>query len=85
MHKGVSANFQSDADKFKHEHPNGRRRRFGDVIASNPVVHLIGKAAGCVDSETNQLKANSPCGKMRARLNAGMTLSEAVKLRLKGQ
>ncbi len=57
----------------------------GDKIASNPIVHAIGKATGCVDPQTNQLKPESGCGKMKARLNAGMSVTEAMKLRLQGK
>ncbi len=59
--------------------------RLGDKIASNPIVHAIGKATGCVDAKTNQLKPESGCGKMKARLNAGMSVAEAMKLRLQGK
>ncbi len=65
-------------DKFSH-------KGLGDKIASNPIVHAIGKATGCVDPKTNQLKPESGCGKMRARLNAGMSVAEAMKLRLQGK
>lgn len=57
----------------------------GDKIASNPIVHAIGKATGCIDLKTNELKPESGCGKMKARLNSGMSLASAVKLRLKGK
>lgn len=57
----------------------------GDRIASNPIVHAIGKATGCVDKTTGKLKPESGCGKMRQRLNAGMSVKEAIALRLKGK
>lgn len=74
--------------KFIIGHPSNPeiiRKAVGDRLASNPIIHAIGKAIGCVDPKTDELKPESPCQKMRERLNSGMTLSEAMKLRLKGQ
>lgn len=43
----------------------------GDKISDNPIVHAIGKATGCVDPETNELRPESPCAKRRQMLNEG--------------
>lgn len=41
----------------------------GDIIADNPIVHTIGRAFGCVDLETNELKEESTCAQIRQSLN----------------
>lgn len=57
----------------------------GDKIASvtTPIARALG--SGCIDKETKQLKPDSGCGKMKTRLNAGMSIAEAIKLRIQGK
>ena len=57
----------------------------GDKIAANPIVHVIGKMTGCIDPITKQLKKDSACNKMKTRINAGMSIAEAMKLRLQNK
>jgi hypothetical protein len=45
--------------------------KLGDKIASNPIVHAIGRVTGCVDPETNLLRPESTCNKVRVDLNEG--------------
>jgi hypothetical protein len=73
--------YSAHLSKFGVDLPKG----LGDKIASNPIIHAIGKATGCVDPNTNELKPESGCGKMKARLNSGMSVKDAVKLRFKGK
>ncbi len=44
-------------------------KNIGDKIASNPIIHAIGRATGCVDPKTNRLRRDSPCNKVRTDLN----------------
>ncbi len=64
---------------------DGKQRLRGDKIAANPIVRIIGQATGCIDPKTGNVKPESGCGKMKARLNAGMSVAEAMKLRLQGK
>jgi len=57
----------------------------GDKIADNPIINAIGRVSGCIDPETKQLKKDSGCNKMKERLNGGMSVSEAMKLRWQGK
>src|SRR5438552_182643 len=50
----------------------------GDKIASNPIVHALGRATGCVDPDTNDLRSESPCAKARNRLNNGENLFTVI-------
>ena len=43
--------------------------KLGDMVAKNPIVHVIGKVTGCVDPTTNDLLPDSPCAKRRESLN----------------
>lgn len=52
--------------------------RIGDVFASNPIVHAIGKATGCVDPATNMLRPESNCAKMRDDFNNAQNFTEYV-------
>lgn len=47
------------------------RKKLGDAIASNPVVHAVGRVTGCVDPATNQLRPESTCNQVRVALNEG--------------
>lgn len=53
-------------------------KMLGDRIASNPIVHTIGKITGCVDPETNELRPESPCAKRKQMLNEGRYV-DAIK------
>lgn len=57
----------------------------GDKIAkfATPIARALG--LDCIDPKTNELKPTSPCAKMKARLNEGMSITEAMKLRLQGK
>ncbi len=57
----------------------------GDKIASVATPIAIAMKMPCIDPVTKQLIPSSGCGKMKERLNQGMSLTEAVKLRIKGQ
>jgi len=39
----------------------------------------------CIDKKTGQPRPDSGCGKMKQRLNDGMSFAEAAKLRLQGK
>jgi hypothetical protein len=43
--------------------------KLGDAISSNPIVHAIGRATGCVDPMTNDLRPESNCAKTRDDFN----------------
>lgn len=60
-------------------------KRPGDKISHilTPVARVIG--SDCVDPKTGKLKPQSGCGKMTSRLNAGMSIAEAAKLRIRGK
>jgi hypothetical protein len=49
--------------------------KLGDAVEKNPLVHAIGRATGCVDKQTNQLRPDSPCAKRKEALN---NFSDAV-------
>jgi hypothetical protein len=48
--------------------------KLGDVISSiaTPVARAIG--ADCIDPETRDLRPDSPCGRARSQLNAGIPI-----------
>ncbi len=50
----------------------------GNKIASvaTPIARAL--KFDCIDPETNQLRPESGCAKMRANLNAGMSLQDAI-------
>ena len=56
-------------------------RRLGDTIASiaNPIAGVIDKVAG------SNLAGCGGCSKMKKRLNDGMPIKEAIKLRIQGK
>ncbi len=54
------------------------RFKLGDFIESNPIVHAIGRATGCVDPATNMLRPESNCAKMRDDFNNAQHLTEYV-------
>ena len=54
-------------------------RNLGDRIASNPVVHAVGKMTGCVDPVTGVLDPNSGCGKMKDDFNQAQHLRDYGK------
>ncbi len=53
-------------------------KNLGTKIEHNPIVHAVGRMTGCIDPETNQLRPESGCAKMRDNLNAGMSLQDAI-------
>ena len=57
----------------------------GDKIAviATPIARAL--KSSCIDPETKQLKKDSGCNKMKERLNGGMSVSEAMKLRWQGK
>ncbi len=57
-----------------------RQIALGDVIASiaEPIAKTL--KMPCIDPKSGKTKAGSGCGKMKARLNAGMSVAEAMKL-----
>lgn len=59
--------------------------RMGDKIAAIATPIALALGSGCIDPETKQLKKDSGCQKMKERLNAGMSMSEAMKLRWQGK
>jgi hypothetical protein len=63
----------------------GHKAKRGDKVAANPIVHAIGQLTGCIDPNTKQLKKDSRCDKMRQHLNAGMSITQAMKLRLQNK
>ncbi len=50
---------------------------------ANPIARLL--KLPCIDPKTRKTKPESGCGKMKARLNAGVSVVEAIKLRLQGK
>ena len=52
--------------------------KIGDKIASvaTPIARALGM--GCIDPQTNQLRPESGCAKMRDNLNAGMNFTDAI-------
>jgi len=61
------------------------RTALGDKIAAiaTPIARAL--KMPCIDPETKTLRPDSGCAKMKARLNDGMTIGEALKKRLKGE
>jgi hypothetical protein len=52
-------------------------------LIATPIARALG--SDCIDKSTGKLKPTSGCGKMKARLNAGMAFTEAIKLRIQGK
>ncbi len=52
--------------------------KLGDSIASvaTPIARALNLP--CIDPETNQLRPESGCAKMRVNLNAGMSIQDAI-------
>lgn len=61
------------------------KSNLGNKIAAfaTPIARVL--SSGCIDPATKQLKPTSGCGKMKERLNAGMPITEAIKLRMQGK
>ncbi len=53
-------------------------KNLGDAISSvaTPIARAL--KMPCIDPETNQLRPESGCAKMRNNLNAGMSLQDAI-------
>jgi hypothetical protein len=70
-----------DCEKVQAQNEPG----LGDKIAkfATPIARMIGSP--CIDETTRKPKPDSGCGKMIKRLNEGMSLAEATKLRFKGE
>jgi hypothetical protein len=62
-----------------------RELPLGDKIAlvATPIARVL--KMPCIDPKTGKLKPTSGCAKMKARLNAGMPLAQAAKLRIQGK
>ncbi len=53
-------------------------RNLGDTLAAvaTPIARVL--KMPCIDPATNQLRPESGCAKMRANLNAGMSVQDAI-------
>ncbi len=52
--------------------------KLGDAVSTvaTPIARAL--KMGCIDPETNQLRPESGCAKMRDNLNAGMSVQDAI-------